>query len=103
MSLDRNLFTKAKEVKNIEELIALAKENGVELTEEKAKDYFAKFQLKNGELADDELDNVAGGNCNPYGDACPKCGCSKVDKKLIPDKGYAWCCAECGEFIDWDF
>ena len=56
------LLMKAKAAKSAEELIALAKENDMELTEESAKAYFAQIQ-KNGELDDDELDNVSGGWC----------------------------------------
>ncbi len=56
------LIEKAKQAKTPEELIALAKENGEELTEESAKAYFDQFH-KTGELNDDELDNVAGGGC----------------------------------------
>ena len=36
MEMSKELVTKAKEAKNPEELMALAKENGVELTEESA-------------------------------------------------------------------
>ena len=39
----------------------MAKENGIELTAEEAKTYFAKLNSKTGEVSDDELDNVAGG------------------------------------------
>ncbi len=56
------LLEKAKQAKSPEELIAIAKENGTELTEESANAYFEQFH-KTGELADDELDNVAGGAC----------------------------------------
>ncbi len=56
------LIEKAKQAKTPEELIAIAKENGTELTEESAKAYFAQLH-KTGELNDDELDNVAGGGC----------------------------------------
>ncbi len=56
------LIEKAKQAKTPEELIAIAKENGTELTEENAKAYFAQLH-KTGELNDDELDNVAGGGC----------------------------------------
>ncbi len=56
------LILKAKQAKSPEELIALAKENGVELSDENAKIYFARIN-KTGELNDDELDNVAGGGC----------------------------------------
>ena len=61
------LIAKAKQAKNPEELLALAKENGVELTEESAKAYFNQLNPKTGELADDELDNVAGGGCHNGG------------------------------------
>ena len=61
-------LAKAKAAKSAEELIALAKENGVELTEEEAAKYFAELH-KEGELADDELNNVSGG-CG--GDPEPK-------------------------------
>ena len=57
------LMRKAKDAKNAEEILALAKENGVELTEERAEAYFQQLR-KNGELSDDELDNVAGGGCH---------------------------------------
>ena len=39
MELNKELLAKAKEAKTPEELIALAKENGMELTEESAKAY----------------------------------------------------------------
>ena len=63
MKMNNELIAKAKQAKNPEELLALAKENGVELTEESAKSYFNQLNPKTGELADDELDNVAGGGC----------------------------------------
>ena len=46
---------------NKEELIALAKENGVEIAPEKAEELFEQMNA-NGELSDDALDKVAGGN-----------------------------------------
>lgn len=61
---DSKLLEKAKEAKSAEELIALANENGAELTIEEAKTYFAQLNAKTGELTDDELDNVAGGGCS---------------------------------------
>lgn len=63
MEMNNELIAKAKHAKNPEELLALAKENGVELTEESAKAYFNQLNPKTGELADDELDNVADGGC----------------------------------------
>ena len=58
--LTPELLEKAKQAKSPEELIALAKEKGTEMTEESAKAYFEQLH-KSGELADDELDNVSGG------------------------------------------
>ncbi len=55
-------ISKAKECKSAEELLALAKENGIEMTAEEAEAKFA--QLNNeGELSDDELSGAAGGGC----------------------------------------
>ena len=61
--MNEEMITKAKEANSVEELMALAKENGVELNEEDAKMYFEQFNAKKGELSDDELDAVAGGGC----------------------------------------
>ena len=70
MKFTNEQLTKAKQTKSVEELIALAKENGMELTEEEAAKYFAEL-YKEGELADEELDNVAGG-CGGDDDGKPK-------------------------------
>ena len=61
MGMNKELLAKAKEMKTPEELMALAKENGVELTEESAAAYFDRLNPKTGELSDSELDNVSGG------------------------------------------
>ena len=63
MEMNNELIERAKKAKSSEELMALAKENGEELTEESAKEYFELLNPKTGELSDDELDNVAGGGC----------------------------------------
>ena len=63
MEMNNELIARAKKAKSSEELTALAKENGEELTEESAKEYFELLNPKTGELSDDELDNVAGGGC----------------------------------------
>ena len=47
------------QAKTVEVFKAMAAENGVELTDEQAAEYFAK--LKNNELTDEELTSVAGG------------------------------------------
>lgn len=59
----KELLEQAKEAKSAEELMSLAKKNGMELTKEEAEAYFAQLN-KSGELSDEELDNVAGGGCH---------------------------------------
>ena len=78
--LDLNSFTKeqigkAMECKTPEELIALAKEAGVELTLEQAKAYLE--ELQDVELDPEALENVAGGKFiggSFTSDACAKHG-----------------------------
>ena len=77
----KELYEKAKEAKNAKELFSLAKENGVELTEDEAAEYFAQLN-KSGELSDEELDNVSGG------------GCYKKDGRLVVT---VW--SNCEEFV----
>ena len=49
--MDKERFEKAKGAKSAEELLSLAKANGVELTEEEAAEYFAQLN-KSGEISD---------------------------------------------------
>ena len=67
MELNKELLAKAKNAKTPEELIALANENGMEMTEESAEAYYNLLHPQNGEVSDDELDNVAGGGCHNGG------------------------------------
>lgn len=39
--MNQELVNKARKAESVEELLALAKENGIELTNEQAKEYFA--------------------------------------------------------------
>ena len=61
--MNEEIIKKAAEARTPEELLALAKENGIELSGEQAKALFARLHPASGELADDELDAVAGGGC----------------------------------------
>ena len=54
------LIAKAKATKSAEELFNLAKANGMKITEEEAKTYFAQLNVSDA-VSDDELDAVAGG------------------------------------------
>lgn len=58
---------KAKQAKSADELLTIAKENGMEMTEEEAKAYYAQLHPVSGEIADDELENVSGGGCAAMG------------------------------------
>ncbi|MBQ0101210.1 MAG: bacteriocin [Firmicutes bacterium] len=60
MNFTKEQIEKAKEAKSAEELFALAKENGIEMTAEEAAKHYTK-------LSEDELNNVSGGcgNDNP--------------------------------------
>ena len=64
MNFTPEQLTKAKKANSAEELLTLAKENGMEMTDDEAKKYFADLH-KEGELADDELENVSGGCGDP--------------------------------------
>ena len=61
--MEKELIAKAKKAESPEELAAIAKQNGVKMTDEEAKSYFEQLHPKAGELSDEELDNVAGGGC----------------------------------------
>ena len=54
-------LAKAKTAKSAEELFAYAKEIGAPMNEDEAKVFFEQWS-KEGELADEELENVSGGS-----------------------------------------
>ena len=105
--LTPELLEKAKLAKSAEELIALAKENGVELTAESANAYFAQLH-KTGELPDDELDSVAGGekcgtiynNGRPVvtiSNSCVYWRCENCHNAVLKKTGGAYdVCVRCG-------
>lgn len=59
--LSREQIEKAMACETVEELMALAKAEGIELTKEEAEAYFD--ELSECELKDGDLKHVAGGNC----------------------------------------
>lgn len=80
------LIEKAKAAKSPAELLTLAKESEIELAEEEAANYFAKLNPQSGDIADEELKNVAGG------------GCHNGDGRLIVTKYNScdyWLCLDC--------
>ena len=70
INLTPELISKAKTAKSAEELIKIAEGEGVKLEEKDAEAFFNKLNQTEGELADDELETVAGGKCgekkSPY-------------------------------------
>lgn len=107
MRLAPDLIEKAKAAQSVEELIALAKENGMEITAEEAKEYFARLNPVRGGLSDEELDNVSGGGCYARDNRlsvswiyfCEHFGhidCGGDGIKLMTDKyGTSHVCAKC--------
>ena len=118
MNITKELIEKAKTAKSAEELLAMAKAESVELTEEQAEKAFAELH-KSGELSDDELDNVAGG-CGGEeipepkykegdlvwisgGFACHTCGryrafkVTEVHRSPVGKHTYSVACPDCGE------
>ena len=62
MNISKELLEKARTANSAEELLSMAKAEHIELTAEQAAKAFAELK-RSGELADEELDNVAGGGC----------------------------------------
>lgn len=57
----QDLMEKIKACKTPEELLALVRENQLEMTDTQAEDIFSKLNQANGELSDQELGDVFGG------------------------------------------
>ena len=88
-NLTSEMMEKAKGAKSVEEILDIAKANGVEMTEDEAKSYYAQLNSKVGELNDDDLEKVSAGGsmvdkmpqicpiCKGYfmvREGCPSCG-----------------------------
>ena len=58
--ITRDMLEKAEQCKTADDLVALAKANGITLTKEEADAYLA--EMDNMELDEEALDKVAGGN-----------------------------------------
>ena len=55
------MIQKARDVKNAQELLELAKANGIELTAEEAASYFEQMNSKSVSLDDEVLEGVSAG------------------------------------------
>ena len=105
MTFTNEQITKARSAKTAEELLAMAKESGIEMTEAQAAKYFAELN-KQGELNDSELASVAGGG---KGDptvyytealwAAAGCGCNSFSQKSPYDSDK---CGNCNYYCETD-
>ena len=103
MELNNEILAKAKAAKTPEELIEIARENDVEMTEEGAKAYFDLLHPKTGEMSDDELDNVASGACyrgdgrmvTTVANLCREWRCKKDGSRMESD--HRPICCKCGK------
>jgi hypothetical protein len=103
MELNNEILAKAKAAKTPEELIEIARENDVEMTEEGAKAYFDLLHPKTGEISDDELDEVAGGACyrgdgrmvTTVANLCREWRCKKDGSRMESD--HRPICCKCGK------
>ncbi len=66
--LTKELIEKAMQCETADELIALAKAEGFEITKDEAEAYFS--ELSDVELDEKALRNVAGGTCTLEGTSC---------------------------------
>jgi predicted ribosomally synthesized peptide with nif11-like leader len=110
-NFNTEMIEKAKAAKSAEELLEIAKANGVEMTEEDAKTYFAQLVPPSGEIDDDDLDNVAGGACGgsvragddvrvTSGETCQICGGNTGTVKSVGAFGVgAVVCHNCSDSI----
>jgi len=73
--ITREMVEKAKQCATADELIALAKSEGIDITKEEAEAYLA--ELADFELDSKALDKVAGGSC--YGDCGDVLHCKFYD------------------------
>ena len=62
--ITKEMFLKAAQCKNADELIALAKTGGIELTQEEAKAYLT--EIEDCELDEESLKKIAGGMFECY-------------------------------------
>ncbi len=61
--MTEEMIAKAREAQSAEELLQLAKDNGMEeFTMQDAEDLYAQMHAS-GEMSDEEMENVSGGGC----------------------------------------
>lgn len=92
--LTPELIEKAKQAASTEELIAIAKEKGIELSQTDAERYFKCLNTQ-GELSDDELNDVSGGGCRKVPTGFCRCGGMIVYGYRWDIRKNVWFCNRC--------
>ncbi len=72
--MDEKLLEKAKEAKTLDELKGLLSNNGFDMEDENAEEFYARIH-SDEELSDEELDGLSGGREGKgyYSTKCPRC------------------------------
>ena len=91
--MNEELLRKAQQAGSADELLEMAKENGVNFSEQQVRDYYTQIHTT-GELSDDELNAVSGG-CgeNPPKPYCSVCGTALGS--ITVGGGYFYYCSKC--------
>ena len=108
-AFNSELIKKAKAAKTAEELMEIVKAGGVELTADEASSCFAQLNPKQGEILDDDLENVVGGGCGSsdskeeetHNFVCRMCGSKNPPKTVYWETlGYGRGCSDCGNYYE---
>ena len=86
--MDNGMYAKAVNAKSAVELKAIVKEYGIELSDEKANEFYERLNMSSN-ISDQELEQVAGG-CLTSGERCPRCGWDYYKPQ------FGWPCERCG-------
>ena len=92
IEITSELMDAFRKAESAEEIVEIARENGVEASAEDAKVAYAAFHGAGEAIADEELDNVAGGGCGGgrRQNTCPSCGEAApdvIDQRTMMDAG----------------
>ena len=79
---------KAKTAGSAQELLNIAKAEGVAMTEEQAEELFDLFHPQTGELSDNELLSVSGGGCGGSSPSAPQ-------SVTVRGRALDWNCPKC--------